>query len=62
VTVPFRARVRRGRWSINAPLPTPLRSGLGVRSGTVHSYILFTGYLPRRMRGEMRSFQVLGDR
>jgi hypothetical protein len=62
VTVPFRARVRRGRWSINAPLPTPLRSGLGVRSGTVHSYILFTGYLPRRMRGEMRSFQVLGER
>jgi len=28
----------------------------------VHSYTLFTGYLPERMRGEMRSLQVLGPR
>jgi len=32
------------------------------RVGTVHSYVLFTGYLPARMRGEMRSLQVLGNR
>jgi hypothetical protein len=28
----------------------------------VHSYTLFTGYLPTRTRGEMASFQVLGER
>jgi len=26
----------------------------------VHSYTLFTGYLPERLRGEMRSFEVVG--
>jgi hypothetical protein len=60
ITVRFRAAVRGGRWSLDAPLPVPLRAGLDARSGTVHSYTLFTGYLPRRVRGELRSFQVLG--
>ena len=39
-----------------------VRTAIAQRTGTVHSYTLFTGYLPARMRGEMRSFQVLGPR
>ncbi len=35
---------------------------ISQRRGTLHSYTLFTGYYQQRMRGEMRSFQVLGDR
>lgn len=36
------------------------QQAIAQRRGTVHSYILFTGYLPARMRGEMQSYQVLG--
>ena len=39
-----------------------LRAGrpqIAGRRGVVHSYTLFTGYRPARMRGEMASFQVL---
>jgi hypothetical protein len=32
---------------------------IASRRGTVHSYTLFTGYLARRIRGEMRSYEVL---
>ena len=31
------------------------------RTGSVHSYTLFTGYFERRIRGEMQSYQVLGN-
>ena len=58
----FRAQINGGKWALNEKLsPTDL-VGIAARQGTVHSYTLFTGYLPRRMRGEMRSFQVLGER
>ena len=50
----------RGRWSLNAPLSASLRAQIAARCGTVHSYTLFTGYFPLRIRGEMRSYQVLG--
>ncbi|HWI09340.1 MAG TPA: hypothetical protein VNT54_17715, partial [Solirubrobacteraceae bacterium] len=61
--VRFRARIRdNGSWSLNEQLSEPDRAAIAQRQGTVHSYTLFTGYLPARMRGEMRSFQVLGDR
>ena len=43
-------------------LSQTVRNGIAQRSGTVHSYTLFTGYMPRRVRGEMRSFQILGSR
>ena len=33
---------------------------IGGRCGTLHSYTLFTGYIERRIRGEMKSYQVLG--
>ena len=55
----FRARIDAGRWRLNRALPTSTRAELATRTGPVHSYAMFTGYLPRRVRGEMRSYQVL---
>lgn len=51
-----------GRWSVNSQLSESIRTQIAARCGTVHSYTLFTGYLPRLLRGEMRSYQVLGPR
>jgi Subtilase family len=61
-TIELRARIARGRWRLNAALPADVRAQIAGRRGTVHSYTLFTGYLPARIRGEMRSYQVLGSR
>jgi hypothetical protein len=58
----FRGRIADGRWSINEALTTTQRAEIALRTGTVHSYTLFTGYFVRRIRGEMRAFQVLGGR
>lgn len=58
----FKARIRNGRWSLNERLSQTVRTAIAQRTGTVHSYTLFTGYYQRRIRGEMRSFQVLGPR
>jgi hypothetical protein len=58
----FRARIHDGRWSLDAPLPAAMRAEIARRRGTVHSYTLFTGYLPRHIRGELRSYQVLSSR
>ena len=63
VTVERKARIGSdGRWKLDEPLSAAERSGIATRRGTVHSYTLFTGYFPARIRGEMRSFEVLGDR
>ncbi len=56
----FKARIAHGRWSLDERLSQTVRNAIAQRTGTVHSYTLFTGYYPRRIRGEMRSFQVLG--
>lgn len=61
-TLQFKVPIRSGRWSLNQSLPQTVRNAIAQRTGTVHSYTLFTGYMPRRVRGEMRSFQVLGPR
>jgi hypothetical protein len=61
-TEQFNARISNGRWSLSEQLSQSVRSAIARRNGTVHSYILFTGYQAARMRGEMRSLQVLGDR
>lgn len=58
----FRAAISNGRWKLDAPLARDLREQIGRREGTLHSYTLFTGYLPAHMRGEMRSAQVLPAR
>ena len=57
----LRAPLTDGRWSMNSQLSAAQLAEIGQRTGTVHSYALFTGYLQQRMRGEMRSFEVLGD-
>ena len=61
-TLHLSAAISNGRWSLNQALPQAVRDDIARRTGTVHAYTLFTGYQPARMRGEMRSFQVLGDR
>ncbi|HWC25663.1 MAG TPA: S8 family serine peptidase [Solirubrobacteraceae bacterium] len=53
------ARIRDGRWRLALPLPARVLDDISARDGTLHSYVLFTGYGPRRIRGEMRSFEVL---
>ncbi len=59
-TLAFRAPIRAGRWRLDARLDRATRDAIAARRGTVHSYTLFTGYARARMRGEMRSLQVLG--
>jgi hypothetical protein len=58
----FLARIANGSWTLNQELSQTIRDEIARRTGAVHSYTLFTGYLPARIRGEMRSFQVLGPR
>ena len=60
-TTQFKSTISNGRYTLNVQLTGILRALIAARCGTVHSYTLFTGYLPRRMRGEMESFQVLGS-
>ncbi len=61
-TLQYSAPIDNGRWSLNEALSQTVRDAIARRTGTVHSYTLFTGYLAAHMRGEMRSFQILGDR
>ncbi|MGH2899508.1 MAG: TolB family protein [Solirubrobacteraceae bacterium] len=58
----YRAPISNGTWSLDEKLAQNVVDGIARRVGTVHSYTLFTGYMPRRIRGEMRSYQVLGER
>jgi YVTN family beta-propeller protein len=48
----YRARIRRGRWALREPLPSK-----AARDGG-HLSIQFTGYIPRRIRGEQISKAV----
>jgi hypothetical protein len=61
-TVEVHGRIDEGRWTIDERLSDQVVQGIAQRTGSVHSYTLFTGYFPRRIRGEMQSYQVLGDR
>jgi hypothetical protein len=54
------APISGGRWSLDGALTAEQQDAIARRAGTVHSYILFTGYFPRRIRGEMQSYEVLG--
>jgi hypothetical protein len=60
VTEELTARIANGRYRFDTTLPADLRAQLAARDDVLHSYTLFTGYLPARLRGEMASFQVLG--
>jgi len=48
-----------GKWSLNAQLSAGILAQIANRCGTVHSYTQFTGYFPERIRGELRSFEIL---
>ena len=48
-----------GRWGIRSQLPPGILDQIAKRCSTVQAQVLFTGYQPRLMRGEMRSYQVL---
>ena len=61
-TLEFSAKISGGRYSLNEKLPADVLAQIAQRRGVVHSYTLFTGYQPARMRGEMASFQVLPAR
>jgi hypothetical protein len=39
-----------------------VRDGIAQRTGTGALIHVFTGFFERRIRGEMQSFEVLGDR
>lgn len=54
------AAISDGSWRLDAPLSPAEQAAITARRGTVHSYILFTGYLPAKMRGEMQAYEVLG--
>lgn len=60
-TLQLYATVANGSWSLNQALTPVQLAAINARQGTVESYILFTGYLPQLMRGEMTSYQVLGN-
>ena len=53
------ALIRDGRWGIRYQIPPGVLSQIRNRCTTVHSYVLFTGYQPLFIRGEMRAFQVM---
>lgn len=57
-----RARIARGRWSLDERLPADIAASLAARSGAVDSVVAFTGYLPARMRGEVHTFLVASAR
>ncbi len=60
-TLKFQGRISAGRWRISKKLTSAQRAALATRMGAAQAHTLFTGYLPRRIGGEMRSFQVLGS-
>jgi Domain of unknown function (DUF1929) len=60
-TVELHAKVAKGAWKLNRQLTQAVRDEIAGRTGTVHSYTLFTGYKPAGIRGEMQSFELLGD-
>ncbi|MEA2299626.1 MAG: hypothetical protein QOE44_161 [Solirubrobacteraceae bacterium] len=59
-TLELFATISNGTWTLDTALTADQQAAIAKRQGTVESYILFTGYLPRQMRGEMIAFQVLG--
>lgn len=58
-SIELHARIRDGRWALDERLPADVREAIADRDGTVHSYTLFTGYLPERLRGEMQALEIL---
>jgi hypothetical protein len=60
-TAQFSAAIAKGRWKLSVRPPAAVRAAIAGRSGTLDANVLFTGEQKQRMRGELRSYQVLGD-
>jgi hypothetical protein len=58
----FRGTIGNGRWRIVGRLSAQRLAQIAARTGTLYSYTAFTGYLPRRIGGQIRGYQVLGER
>ncbi|MDP8968861.1 MAG: hypothetical protein M3N04_09700 [Actinomycetota bacterium] len=56
------AKIKNGRWSLSTVLSAQVRAQIARRSGSVNSYILYTGYGPASIGGEMKFSKVLGAR
>ena len=52
------ATIKSGRWGVRSVLPSAIVSQINSRCSTLQSYVLFTGFQPLLMRGEMRALQV----
>jgi Domain of unknown function (DUF1929) len=61
ITIERGAKIGKGRWKLDTMLAAAQREQIAGRTGSVHSYTLYTGYRRARISGEMRSLQVLGD-
>ena len=61
-TLQFTAHIKHGAYTLDAALSSDTLQGIAQRAGTVHAYSLFTGYLPRQLRGELQSHQVQPSR
>lgn len=59
-TLAVPARITGGRYALTRSLPADVLAAVATRRGVLHAYVLYTGDLPRRLRGELASFQVLG--
>jgi hypothetical protein len=60
-TEQFDAAIAKGRWTLSARPPAGVRAAIAGRSGTLDADVLYTGDRARRLRGELRSYEVLGD-
>jgi Glycosyl hydrolase family 26 len=62
VTRSFSARISGGHWNLSSPLGDIIRAEIDRRQGPVTAAVLYPGYAPRRIRGELRSYRLLGPR
>jgi hypothetical protein len=55
----YNTQIKSGSWNLKEDLDDATLGSIANRDGTLHSSILFTGDFSQRMRGEMKSYQVL---
>ncbi len=61
-TLELTAPIAEGEFRLATELATDVAASIAARQGSLHAYVLYTGYRQARIRGEMRSLQVLGPR
>jgi subtilisin len=52
------APIRDGRWRLDAALPDAIRAAIDARDGVPRAHVLFAGFRPLRIGGQLRSFEV----